>query len=482
MKILNKIFILSLSLLFVGIYGCKDITELNKNPKQATKVPSESLFANAVKNLSDAMASTSVNLNNFRLIVQHWTETDYPDEAQYNFDQRNSQGAFWTALYRDVIADLRETKRLVQEEKYDFEEERNNRLAIADLIEVYAFSVLVNTFGDIPYSQAIDFNNLQPQYDDAETIMRDLIQRIDNDIALLNDAYGSYGSYDLIYGGDVTKWITFAHSLKLRLAMIMADADPAYAAQKVAEAAPNVFTSQDERAAFRYLSAPPNTNPVWVSLVQSGRLDFIAANTFIDELKTLNDPRIDDYFNPRALDGTFEGGIYGEINPAANIDQYSLPGDKVQAPDAEHVLLDYVETEFLKAEAVERGFITGNAKTHYNNAIEASIKYWGGTDSEVASYLSQSSVDYDTAPGTYKEKIGKQAWIALYNRGWIAWTVWRRLDAPALTAPPKAIVNEVPKRLTYPIDEQNLNEQNWQAAANKIGGDELTTKLFWDKN
>ena len=94
--------------------------------------------------------------------------------------------------------------------------------------------------------------------------------------------------------------------------------------------------------------------------------------------------------------------------------------------------------------------------------------------------MAQPSVAYATAAGNWKQKIGTQSWIALYNRGHEAWTTWRRLDYPVLT-PPTDANSAVPLRYTYPVQEQNLNTANYTAAAAAIGGDIVETKLFWDK-
>ena len=105
--------------------------------------------------------------------------------------------------------------------------------------------------------------------------------------------------------------------------------------------------------------------------------------------------------------------------------------------------------------------------------------------SEATAYLAKADVQYATAPGaTYKQKIGRQAWIALFNRPFESWNSYRRLDFPALVAPATAVTaagGQIPKRLTYPINEQTVNNANWTAASNSIGGDKLTTKVFWDK-
>ncbi len=94
-------------------------------------------------------------------------------------------------------------------------------------------------------------------------------------------------------------------------------------------------------------------------------------------------------------------------------------------------------------------------------------------------------MDYvnNTAPfdaANWDQSIGMQAWIALYNRGYAAWNFWRRIGYPQLEAPPEAAVSEVPVRMFYPIVEQTLNSQNYNQAADAIGGDKLTTYLFFD--
>jgi hypothetical protein len=143
-------------------------------------------------------------------------------------------------------------------------------------------------------------------------------------------------------------------------------------------------------------------------------------------------------------------------------------------------LFDYAEVEFLLAEAVERGYtVGGTAAGHYNNAITASIEDWGGTELMAANYLTNPKVAYATAAGTWKQKIGIQSWLGYYNRGFEAWTQWRKLDYPLLE-PPVDALSAIPLRYTYPIEEQTLNGTNWTNASTAIGGDAVDTKLFWD--
>ena len=146
--------------------------------------------------------------------------------------------------------------------------------------------------------------------------------------------------------------------------------------------------------------------------------------------------------------------------------------------------MDYTEAEFLLAEAVERGFsVGGTAEEHYINAVRSSIVYWGGTTTQADAYLAQPSVAYATAFSDWKQKIGTQAWLAYWLRGNTLWNSYRRLDYPRLYAPAGYLqeINKVPVRLFYPVSEQTLNADNYEAASLKIGGDSPLTKLFFDK-
>lgn len=469
---------------FAGISSCTDdITGLNQNTKDATVVPAAYLFTNAQKNVVDQMVSTSVNFNVFRLFTQQWTETTYTDESNYDVGTRTIPDNHWAVLYRDVLMDLKESKKylLLYEPATPAEEAENaNRIAIVDILSAYSYSVLVDTFGDVPYTEALDVEaNPLPKYDDAETIYKDLIAKLTAASATLDSGYESFGSADLVHGGDVSKWKLFANSLRLKLAINLDDVDHAYAsAQALAAVADGVITSNSDNAALKYLSAQPNANPVFVDVVASGRDDFVPTSTIIDKMNGLSDPRRAVFFTQ--VGGIYEGGTPGASN---NFDNFSHIGDLLLEPDFEGLIMDNSEVEFLLAEAVERGIaVGGTAESHYDAAITASMSYWGVSGGDIATYLAQPSVAYATATGTWKQKIGEQAYLALYNRGMESWTSFRRLDFPVLIAPVDADVNEVPTRLTYPAREETLNATNNAAASAAIGGNTLLTKVFWDVN
>lgn len=475
MKKLSLILLLPL----VFLAACKkDLTSINVDPKSPVTYPSGAFFTNAQKNMANLMASTNVNTNIFRLIVQYWTETTYTDESNFDLGTRQIPTQIWNGLYRDVIRDLREAKKLFPNDANNATELKNST-TVAEIMEIYTWYYLVTTFGNVPYSEAIDILKPQPKYDDQKTVYYDLLARLDAAIAALNTSAGSLGSADIVYNGNTAMWKKFANTLKLKMGMTIADFDNAKAKSVVESAvAGGVFTSNADNAEFKYLSAPPNTNPLWVDLVQSGRKDFVVTSTFIDKLKSLNDPRLPVF---ATFDNTGTGYSGGKPGASNNYATFSKPGALFITPELPALFLSYDEVEFFLAEAVERGYaVGGTAMGHYNNAITANIIYYGGTSTAAAAYLAQPSVNYATATGTYKQKIGDQKWIALYNRGWDEWIEWRRLDFPALVKPATALT-AIPLRFTYTVGEQNLNKTNYDAASSAIGGDLVTTKLFWDK-
>lgn len=470
--------ILSLMLSALILFSCSDnLTDLNLNPKSAQFVEGKTLFSNALKNMVDLQQSTNVNLNIFKLIAQYWTETTYTDEANYDLTNRAIPDNVWNVLYRDVIKDLDEAAKLITDDKLIPAAIKKNQLAMIDVWMVYAYSQLVLTFGDIPYTQAMDFENPQPKYDDALTVYKDLLTRLNNATSDMDAGADGFGDADLLFGGDTSRWIKFANSLKLRLAIVLADVDNALAKSTIEQNYANAISSNADNALFQYLSAPPNTNPLWVDLVQSGRQDFVGANTFIDVLNNLNDPRRAAYFE-EVSGGGYLGGTYGATSPYS---QYSHIEDAMHRPDFPGIIFDYAEIRFILAEAAARGYsVGGTAAEHYEAAITASMEFWGVAPDDIAAYLAQTTVAYATAEGTYKQKIGTQKWIASYLKGFEAWTDWRRLDYPVLNTPPAAR-SEIPKRFPYPVREQNLNKAQYEAASAAIGGDDVGTKLFFDK-
>jgi hypothetical protein len=428
-----------------------------------------------------------VNRNNFKLWVQYWTETVYTDESNYDIITRNVPDNAWTTWYRDVISDLSNSQTVLAGEPVIPGQEQmlKNKQAIIDILIVFTYQRLVDMYGNVPYTQAMDVqSNLLPAYDDAWEIYQSLADRLDIDIAMLDDAAGSFGSADLMYGGDVANWKAFAYGIKLKMGITIVDFNTQKAQTWMVDAAPNVFSSSAQNCNLAYLGATPNTNPLYVDLVLSGRQDFIAGQTIIDTMNTYNDPRRAEYYtevDTSSVDTiiklAYVGGGIGESNSFAD---NSHPGAKIVDPTLPVVLMSYSEIQFYLAEAAERGFsVGGSAQGYYENAVIASFDEWEAP--AVGTYLAQDDVAWGTGIHTDMEKIARESWVSFYNRGFVAYTQVRRLDFPLPLAASPANGN-YPVRYTYPINEQTLNGTSYSAAAAAIGGDASSTHIFWDIN
>jgi len=457
----------------VLVYSCAtDVAyeDLNRDPNNPTEVSSDALFTSATVSLFDQMESTNVNTNIFRLFAQYWTETTYVDESNYDLVTRHIPLNHWSEMYRDVLYDLQDAKILA---------DTDAKKGMITVLEVYTWQQLVDSFGDIPYTNALQGKEIPtPSYDDASSIYQDLATRINDAIGMLNPSEEGYN--DLIYNGDINQWIKFANSLKLKIGMRLADYDSA-AAKDLAEEAfsGGLFTSNSDNATISYQTSNPNTNPLWSDLVESGRSDFVAANTIIDYMNELEDPRRPIYFAENLGSDTYLGGTYGDNNTFGD---YTHVGEKMHDPTFRGVLLEYSEVEFLLAVAREQNFsVGGEADEHYTNGITANMEEWGVEAADIATYLAKTEVDYNTASGTWREKIGYQFWLAMYNRGFEGWSVFRQYDAPVFNIPVVSGL-PVPNRFTYPGAEQTLNLTNYNAASSAIGGDLMSTKIFWDIN
>jgi len=376
---------------------------------------------------------------------------------------------------------------------------RDAKVAVIDILMAYGYLTSVDAFGDLPYTEALLLNeNITPAYDPAASIYDAELANLRSAIGILTGNTGTFGGADVMFAGNDAAWRTFGASLLLRHGMRLADVSESKA-QEAFTAAMNtgVFTSQAESGILHWIGVDPHVNPINDAYVIGKRKDYLPTNTIVDIMANHAeanhdlggmDPRIDNYFIEQpdggylgataGLDGAQSYQLFSQFYGDLDFDANSFTG--FFAADFPTILIDYVEVEFLLAEAAARGFAgAGSAEEHYNNAVTASILYWHGTEAEAATYLALPGVAYDQAK--WKERIGVQKWLALYNRGIEGWAEWRRLDFPTLNIPEGMVYNDIPKRMPYPYNEKLQNKSNWEAASDAIGGDDQRTPLFWDK-
>lgn len=470
---------LMLTLLLAGCAG--DFEKINTDQKNPSLVSAASLFTSGQKYLADQVNTASSRRNVFKMYAQYWTQTTYLLAPNYDLTYQPVTRNIFSGYYSQALRDWQQCARLLPDEPNE-PAALKNKLAIIELLTVYAFQQLVDLFGMVPYSDAMNIDNLYPKYDRGDAIYKDLLKRTDAALSNLTADAKSFGAADLFYGGKVGAWVKFGHTLKVKLGISMADVDAALSRNAVESSFAKAFSSSDDDCKMPYQEGAPNFNPVYGELVASGRNDYVVANTIVDIMNNLQDPRRRQFFTPLA-DGTYRGGSYGH---PSSYPEYSHVSDKILDPKFPGPLMTYTELLFYLAEAAARGYSAGkSAAEYYAMGIQSSVLEWGGTQEEAARYLAQPSVAYATAKDRsqdkWREKIGTQAWIANYTKGLEAWTTWRRLDYPVFNVPKyQKTVHDIPKRLRFPDDEQTLNEANYKAAAAAIGKDEIGVKIFWD--
>lgn len=474
---MKNILIISLTFLM----SCTDdIQELNINPKVATDADPAHLFTYSQFNLAKQINNYDYNHNVGVFWANYATQTTYIQESSYNSDDRDIGGNIFDNIYTECLYELKKARDIINSKTVTAAETplRDNKLAMIKVLEVYAFQYLVDNFGNVPYTESLNQENVTPVYDNASDIYDALITDLQAAAASFDVSAGagsSFASADVIYGGDIAKWKKLAYTLHLKMGIRLADVNASKAQSMIqASLSAGIFDTSDDSALFNYTNTEPLWNPVYDYFVFDSRnSDFVATKSFLTLLTNLSDPRVnvfyDDNIEAGMIGGTYaaEGNTFGSLthlNPDWT-DKPTLPGN----------LMDYSLAMFDLAEAAARGFITGSAATYYAAGVEESFKYFGLSSSEAATYLIENPYD----ASNWKQSIGTQKYIASIVNPHEGWTESRRLGVPALAA---AASNGKanPKRMTYPINEALINPTNYNTASSAMGGDETESSIFWD--
>ncbi|RFZ81665.1 SusD/RagB family nutrient-binding outer membrane lipoprotein [Mucilaginibacter terrenus] len=479
-----KIKHLSALILFAAVtlstVSCKkDLQDINKSPNASETAQPDYLLTAAIKNTADTYWGTANNMDASLLFVQYWAKIQYTDPDRYIYSN-NAFQELWTVGYSKSIVNLNQIIKLADAQS------NPNYKGVALVLRSWTFQLLTDAYGDIPYSQATNISQyLTPAYDKQKDVYFALLEDLKTAQSSLN-ASGPAILGDVIYGNNITSWKKFANSLRLRIALRIADREPEKAKQVLAEIqaeGSGYISSNSETAQLVYL-ASPNQNPI--SNLFDTRDDYRISKTVVDKLFALNDPRLQVYVSktkdatPNTYVGIPNGLLVGD---ASNLGftKTSKPGAYFLAPGAPAVIQSYSEVLFDRAEAAARGFTTENAGELYKQAITASLKQYSVSDADVATYLGQPAVQYNA--GNFRKSIGDQKWLALFGQGLEAFAEWRRLDYPQLQPAVAGTLNgKLPLRFLYPGTEQSLNGTNYQSAVSGQGADVLTTKLWFDVN
>ncbi len=472
---------LSLALFF----SCSDsLEEINVDPN-TFPTADEAQVLSAAQGFLGYVVDTDLNFESF-LWAQYytWGIGVSIGNAERFVAEPDDHNGYWQRAYANCLTDL----------NYNSASDSPEYSGTAKILSAYIYQGLVDHFGDIPFTEATsgaieDGSILTPSYDSAaDVVYPALITMLDEAISDLSVPDGSIGDDDLIYAGDVDKWIKFANSLKLRILMRTSEVSPQGAAIQALIASGTFIESVDDMPMIPFSGASGDQNPMFARAEWGVGMFYFASNATLNQLTTLSDPRGEALYT-LATTGTGAGNLVGIdqgtiddeefTNPDTN---YSLASEYSYAETNDVILMSPWEVWFLRAEADARYSTSDDETTALENAITLNFDYMGVADA--ADYI--TSIDYASAT-TLDDKldiIGVQKWISLNgtqeDEGWIE---ARRFDRPASRiftegiwqTPPLSVLNAgaFPASWLYPETERSLNPN---APAQR----QITDALFWD--
>lgn len=448
------------------LMSCSDFDEeININPNIPSEASGTQLIANAQLYLPGLSSSPQGEF-----LSQYLAETQYVGVSLY--PEESTSFYRW---YQGPLANLQEVLDS-EEELSGAEGPVSNQIALAKILKAYFYWNITDRWGDVPYSEATKgADDFTPVYDTQKSIYESLFQLLkEADEAIVPGSI----SNDLVYNGNMSKWRKLGNTIRLLMALRLSEVNPDWASTEFnAALEAGIMESNDDNLVFKHLADANNSNYWYDQVIERNREWWALTENIVEDMKPVNDPRLPVYGNPARESEEFVGMKYGDTENLGT-EEYSLLGSDIIAQDAPVYLVTYAQALFAIAEAAEREWISEDAETYYNLAVEASIEQWTGTDAGVTEFLAQPEISFDPENGI--EQIAKQRWVHLFMNGYEGWSEWRRTGFPGDFVQPEG--RPVPARLSYPDNEVFNNATNYEDAVQRqFGGeDSIYGNVWWD--
>jgi len=481
MKNMYKIFLIALAVASL-LAGCNLDVNVDPNRVTETTVNGALIFPAAAHETGQRVASGNFTfLNNW---VGYWSGSGTfaidATETTYNITP-NFGNALWQNHYNVL---------------FDLEQSRIKSFASGDtvlagasmILEARLWQDLVDIYGDIPYSQAFQYTKYpQPTYDKGQDIYNDLQSKLDLAISYMGaKGLSTFATNDIVNHGDRTKWIKFANTLKLRLLIrqsgILTSA-PTAEITKIVNNGGVLHSGETVSVNPGYTKATNKQSPFYtnygLTVNDADAAPSVRANKyFVDILSANDDPRMTQYFT--TVGGKVIGTVYGLASGNPLTSSGVGPG-LASSPSQDQWIFTSVESLFLEAEAIQRGWMTGVASTAYNAAVTESFIFLQvpNATTEAATYLADHPYTGNIKDLAFQKYLS-MAGIAPLE----AWSDLRRLGfdiipSGYITVNPGAVSTTIPVRLLYPQNEYTTNATN----ANAQGTiNQFTSRIFWDVN
>lgn len=454
---MKKLYILFIALFFFSSCDVIDFDDdINVNPNRPSEASGPQLLANAMRYLPELSSNTSG-----QFMGQYLAETQYVVASRYP-----EGGTSFYSYYQDPLINV---ETVLENSAVD------NELAVAGILKAYFYWHITDRWGDVPYSEALQGEeNFTPVYDTQEAIYNSLFELLDEADGLIDES--SALQSDLIYGGNMAQWKKLGNTVRMLMALRLSEVDADKGAEEFNNALEaGIMESNDDNFAYSHLEDSNNQNYWHERIEVDGDEWWALTETLVDIMEPVDDPRLPVYADPARTSGEYAGLPIGTAPEDAGTENFSLLGESVRQQDSPVHLVTYAQALFAKAEAAELNWITENAETNYNAAVEASIEQWTGSTDDAADFLAQPDIVYN---GTV-EQIATQRYVHLFLHGYEAWAEWRRTEFPEMA---QSNGNDVPTRQSYHSNESFNNTTNYEEAIDRqFGGNNgLYEQVWWD--
>jgi hypothetical protein len=475
MKILKYSTLVLAATALLTSSSCKKALDINTSPNLPSDVPINTLYSGAATSVGFVAGSDFSRFSS--LIMQQFAGQTTGGLTQtqqwaYYLIAPTDVNTLWSNCYSNVLVNL---DLVVQKAGTT----SPHYAGVAKLLEAYTYGIMVDTWGDIPYSEALKLTgNLQPHYDAGQTIYTSLLATIDAGIADINASSSALEIPDTspIYPGSFAttkaQWIKFANTLKLRLLLHESKKNAAAvtALNTLLSSGAQFLASNDDNFNGNFTSTPNAQNPTYQ--FDQSRVYYIVANKFmVDRMNASSDPRRATYFTDYPTgSGLYVGSASGD-DPSSN---YSLLGTYLEGTSGEAPvrMLTFAEYNFIRAEAALTLGSTGDAQAFFQAGITASMKDAGVSTTDATTYIAA----HGTLAGTTANKLEQiinEKYLASFGIAVEQWSDWRRTGYPTISIVKNAVTTYIPRSLYYPETETDLNPNSKQ----KTGMD---VRVFWD--
>lgn len=496
MKMKLSPIILTLLLFAAVTSSCKKgFQEVNTDPNGTPNALPQQLLAPALVNTVSPNMMRNRNFNNE--LMQVTVDASDAEGRVFRYDVKRTWADYtWNAWYTQLV-NFKDIYEIASKP----ETASKTYMGISLVCQAWVYSLLTDTYGDVPYSQALQGKegNFARSFDKQKDIYLDLFKKLEEADTLLAAAPNVLAASDPIYGGNAAKWQKFGNSLYLRLLLRIsgkaeASADAVAKIKDIlgANAAKYpIMASNDDSAILRWTGTGYLTSPFVGGVREQDWRAPDIAEFFINNLNRWQDPRLT---NGRFSIGTYQGGYAGvpsgyAVGEPIVRKSYFLSTTSTTTLMTEPLMgniMNYSELQFILAEAAAKNWIGGSANDYYKNGVQAGIKLWVPVlfTTPIDDYLAAADLTWNDAESLDQkmEQIHLQKYYSLFGTDFQQWFEYRRTGHPILPKGPGLVNGGVmPARLNYPVYVQSSNPDNYRAAVAAQGSDDINTLVWWQK-